>query len=170
MKRQYAKPVLYLAAIIMFAWSGIVSADDTSASIFAWKQWKSIDAAIALRSLDGPEDIREKAEIIADRLDELKREKTRLEKEIDQNQQTIQSLRNQRDILQDLAELQQGGDTQTQQRIHELTERIQQQEQLLKMRRESLRGLVQELERIKRLLADYQQRANSLQRREGGAP
>ena len=170
MKRPFAKPLLFFTTIILIAWSAFALADDTATSIFAWKKWKSIDAAIAIRPLDGPEDIREKAEIIADRLDELVREIARLEKEIDQNLQKIQSLRNQREVLQDLAELQQGGDSQTQQRMHELNERIQQQEQLLKLRRESLRGLGQELDRIKRLLADYQQRANSLQRREGGAP
>ena len=38
---------------------------------FSWKSWADISRAIALRPLDGPEDILEKREIIEDRLDDL---------------------------------------------------------------------------------------------------
>lgn len=147
------------------AWAG-----ETTASIDAWRNLKSIDAAIALAPLDGPEDIREKAEIIADRLDELQRESARLARESEQDEQIIRSLRNQRDILRDLAELRQGQHTRDPQQLHELTERILQNEQLLKRRKDSMRDLQQTMDILKGRLEEYQEKADSLQRKEGNLP
>ena len=162
--------LLLLLLAVGGATGGVVWASDTTAAIDAWRTWKSIDAAIALEPLDGPEDIREKADIIADRLDELAREQARLAKEIEQGDQLVRSLQNQREILRSLVELQGARSAQSPQQLHELTGRIQQQEQLLKRRKDSMRDLQQEVDRLRRLLADYTEKANALQQREGNAP
>lgn len=147
-----------------------VAAADTTTLIDAWRNWKSIDAAIALEPLDGPEDIREKAEIIADRLDELQREAMRLARESEQDEQIIRSLRNQRDILRDLAELRHGNAAQAPQQLHELTDRIVQQEQLAKRRKDSLRDLGEVMNHLQRLLEEYKHKADALQQKEGAVP
>jgi hypothetical protein len=138
-------------------------------SATAWKRWKNIDAAIALRPLDGPGDIIEKAEIIDDRTDELSSEKIRLNKEIDFQQKKLVNLRNQREVLQDLADIQMGGDSQTRQRLQDLAERIRRGEILLKLYRESILELENEFARMKKLAAMYREKARLLRLKEGGA-
>lgn len=169
MKRPSAKIFLFALCLLASA-TGYIFADDAADSIDAWKKWKSIDAAIAARPLDGPEDIREKADIIADRIDELERENARQKKELEQNRQILQSLANEKEILQDLAELQQGRDTQAPMRIHDLTERFKKQEQTVRKRQESLNELQRETDRLKALLDEYRKKAGSLQKIEGGKP
>jgi len=165
-----SKTVAGIALVLTLLCAAGVYAGDSFESIDTWRSWKSIEAAIALAPLDGPEDIREKAEIIADRLDELKREETRLTQESEQNAQMVRSLHNQREILRNLAELQQGRGAQDPQQLHELTERIQQQEQLLKRRKKSLNDLRGETDRLQRLLEEYKQKAASLQQKESIVP
>ena len=148
----------------------MVCAGDSGDSVDAWRSLKSIDAAIALEPLDGPEDIREKAEIIADRIDELTREKQRLQKESEQSNKIILSLRNQREILRNLTELQKERSSRDPQQLHELTERISQHEQLLQKTKTSLHDLEKELERLQNLLDEYNRKANSLQQKESSAP
>ena len=162
--------LLLLTAALLAAAGEIWAGDDPADAADAWRRLKSIDAAIAVRPLDGPEDIQEKAEIIADRLDELSREEKKLNLAIDQNQQILQSLRTQKEVLQDLSEMQQGRDSQTLQRKHELTERIQQQEKLLKQQTDSRGELLQEKERLKNILDQYQKKADALRQHEGGTP
>ena len=170
MKKAFRPILLILIALVVWVTGGAYAlAADTEDSITAWKQWKSIDAAIALRPLDGPDDIIEKAEIIEDRVDELKREKARLEKEIDLNRQKLQILRNQREVLRDLAEIKGGGDSQTRQRLHDLAERIRREETLLKKRKETVAELETELARWKNLAAEYREKARLLKVKEGGA-
>ncbi|MCZ7583120.1 MAG: hypothetical protein M5R36_07170 [Deltaproteobacteria bacterium] len=169
MPRFRAVPVLLLTAAISLSSAVLARADDAP-SPDAWKQWKSIDAAIALRPLDGPDDIVEKAEIIEDRVDDLAREKTRLQAELDSGGQRLDNLRRQREALQDLAEIQRGGDPQTRQRLHDLAGRIRREETRLADLRSSLAGLEKELERMRALAADYRAKAETLKQREGGRP
>jgi predicted nuclease with TOPRIM domain len=154
--------LLFMGGVFAFA-------DDTVDAITAWKRWKSIEAAIALRPLDGPEDIIEKAEIIEDRADELKGEKARLEGEADLNRQKLRTLRSQREVLQDLAEIKPSGDSQTRNRLHDLAERIGREEMLLKMRRQSVDELEEELVQMKELAVEYRERAKILMIQERGA-
>ncbi len=169
---RFVRPILiFLLATVLTGVAGTtVLAEESVDSINAWKRWKKIDDAIAPRPLDGPEDILEKAEIIEDRVDELKREKARLDKELEFSRQLLQNLINQKEIIEDLAEVQQGGDTQSRRRIHDLTDRIQREEELVKERKESISGLQTELSRMSTLAASYREKAKNLKIHEGGSP
>jgi len=83
-------------------------------------------------------------------------------------QRQEQRLGEQRRLLQELAELNQGGDFQTRQRIHELTERIAQQRSLLIAIKKSLAELQPELDRLRALDADYRVKADRLRKQEKG--
>jgi predicted nuclease with TOPRIM domain len=162
--------LIALLVVILLWILGVVCAfaDSDDDAIFAWKKWSSIDAAIALRPLDGPEDIREKAEIIEDRIDELKREKARLEREIDLSNQKLQSLRNQKAVLQELEDVKMGSDSQGRQRLQDLSERIRREEHLLKMKRKSLAELEVWITKMTNLAAEYREKARILEIQEGG--
>jgi hypothetical protein len=160
--------MLLVLAIGMLG-SAVAAADTDEQSIFAWKKWKSIEAAIVLRNLDGPEDILEKAEIIEDRIDMFNREKAALNKSIAVHRRMADNLKNQREVLRDLSEIRQGGDFQTQQRLHEIAEQIQQEEHLLALRKSSVADLDKELNRLKRVFAAYKKKAQQLQIKESNA-
>ncbi len=157
--------VLTAVAMLLFC-NGAVAADSAEQSASAWKKWKSIQAAVALKALDGPEDILEKAEIIGDRIDMLKKEQTKLERGVKEGRQKIKTLENQREVLKELAEIRQGGDVQTQQRLHKITEQVQQENHLMSVRETSLRDLKKELDRLKRLLSSYRNKAHDLRTKE----
>ena len=164
------RSVILILMVLLFMGGVCAFAEDTGDAITAWKRWKSIEAAIAVRPLDGPDDIIEKAEIIEDRADELKGEKARLEREADLNRQKLRTLRSQREVLQDLAEIKPGGDSQTRNRLQDVAERIGREEMLLKMRRQSAAELEEELVQMKKLAVKYREKARDLMIQERGAP
>jgi prefoldin subunit 5 len=157
-----------LAAVFLVA--TLAWADNQEASVWAWKRWKDISRVIELRPLDDPSDILEKAEIIDDRIDELTREKSRLEKWLSDLRRQDQTLREQRSLMQELGEMNQGGDFQTRQRIHELTDRISQGEGLIAAIRKSLDELQAETNRLRVLSAEYRRVAEQLRLRENVQP
>ena len=152
-------------AMLLFGTSAF-AADSKEQSAFAWKKWKSIQAAVALKALDGPDDILEKAEIIEDRIDLLKKEEAKLAQGLKDGRQKLKTLDNQREVLKELAEIRQGGDVQTQQRLHKIAEEIQQENHLLTLRNVSFSELKKELKRLKRLLSDYRKKAHALRMKE----
>lgn len=162
--------LLVIALTIGVTALSIASADDFKNAMTDWKQWKSIETAIALRPLDGPEDILEKVEIIEDRLDELAREKVRLKKSNDLSRQKLSTLRNHQQILQDLSDIKMGGDAQSRQRLHDLAERIRSEQTALKAKQTSFQELTNEMDRLKNLADEYRKKARLLKRKEGGAP
>jgi hypothetical protein len=135
-------------------------------TIFAWQKLKPIKAAIVLGTLDGPDDILEKAEIIEDRMDLLTKEKSKLKNGITDGLAKLKTLDTQLEVLKDLAEIRQGGDFQTQQRLHHLSEQIQREKHLLELRKLSLSGLQKELDRLKRLHQEYRKKAQLLKMKE----
>ena len=165
-----SRSVILILMALVFMGGVCAFADDTEDAITAWKRWKSIEAAIEVRPLDGPDDIIEKAEIIEDRADELKGEKARLQTEAELNRQKLQTLRRQRESLQDLREIKPGGDSQTRNRLYDLAERIGREERLLKMRRESAAELEKEFAHMNELALEYREKARDLMIRERGAP
>jgi hypothetical protein len=164
------RSVILILMALLFMGGVCAFADDTEDATTAWKRWKSIEAAITVRPLDGPDDIIEKAEIIEDRADELKGEKARLEREADLNRQKLRTLRSQREVLQDLAEIKPGGDAQTRNRLQDVAERIGREEMLLKMRRQSAAELEEELVQMNELAVEYREKARDLIIQERGAP
>lgn len=133
---------------------------------YAWKTWTDLARAIALRPLDGPEDIREKAEIIADRTDDLREEQQKLKATLEEWQVRHQALELQLEVLEDLAEVQRGGDLQLQQRQHSLREDLGKAMQRIRVFRASRDELARELERLDKLAGQYREKAADLRRRE----
>ena len=135
-----------------------------------WKAWPDLDRAIALRPLDGPEDILEKADIIADRLDTLAGEGRGLEKRLEGWKQRHAGLEVQTESLEDLAAVQRGADVQLQQRIHALRADLRHAAQRRRLLRAVLAALRREEARLHALFENYRSKAAELKRREGGAP
>ena len=133
---------------------------------YAWTTWKDISRAIALRPLDGPDDILEKTEIIEDRIDDLFKEHQHLQEAIDEWKNRHQSLEIQLEVLEDLAEVQRGGDLQLQQRMHSLREDLRKAAQRRSVLGKSLQKLEGELARLRELVKQYQQQAEAIRRRE----
>jgi len=158
---------------ILLLWTGLAvtaGADSVEDGINTWRQWKDIHKAIELRTLDDPADIIEKAEIIEDRVDELSREKNRLQLDRQTGTQKLRALEAERELLKDLAEVRHGGDFQTSQHLQELAERIQREEHLQKVREDSLEGLGKEIDELRKLAAQYRERAENLRNKERRTP
>jgi len=133
---------------------------------YAWKAWKDLSRAIALRPLDGPDDILEKAEIITDRLDDLRQERKALQTELEKWKDRQQSLELQMEVLEDLAQVQRGGDLQLQQRLHGLREDLGRAARRIGVLKGALGELDEELSRLDGLAAAYARKAAELRRRE----
>ena len=131
-----------------------------------WKTWKDISQAIVLRSLDGPDDILEKAEIIEDRIDDLREEQEKLKGGAEEWEERHQSLELQLEVLDDLAEVQRGGDLQLQQRMHGLRGDLGKAGRRVRVLTKSLEDLDEELDRMNRLVEEYREKSADLRRRE----
>jgi chromosome segregation ATPase len=132
----------------------------------AWKTWKELSRAIRLRPLDGPDDILEKAEIIEDRLDDLGEARQELRTEAQEWEDRRQALELQIEVLNDLAQVQRGGDLQLQQRLHTLREDLGKAARRLGVLKGSLKELDKELYRLNGLVKEYNHKAAELRRRE----
>ena len=160
---------LILSALVIWVTAGVYAvAQETEDSITEWKRWKSIEAAVTPRPLDGPEDIIEKAEIIEDRADDLEREKARLEVEAQRGRERLRRLEDQRGVLREIEEIRLSGDSRSRQRLQDISERIRREEALLKRIGESVAGLEEELARMSALAAEYREKARLLKIKEGG--
>jgi hypothetical protein len=132
----------------------------------AWQGWKDLSRAIALRPLDGPGDILEKAEIVQDRIDDLQEERRKIEGVSEEWEERRQGLELQLEMLDDLAELQRGGDLQLQQRMHGLREELGKASRRLRILEGSLGDLSKELDRLNGVVEQYEEKAEDLRRRE----
>jgi prefoldin subunit 5 len=133
-----------------------------------WTTWKKLAQAIQLRPLDGPEDIAEKIEIIEDRMDELKQERKRLEKLISVWEERYEALKLQFESLDDLADVQRGGDLQLQQRVHTIRSDLRKAEQRMRIIKGSYKGIEGEIDRFEALMTQYEDEAAAIRRDEGG--
>jgi len=134
--------------------------------VLAWRGWKDLSRAIGLRPLDGPGDILEKAEIVQDRIDDLLEERREIEEAGEEWEERRQGLELQLEVLDDLAELQRGGDLQLQQRMHGLREELGKASRRLRIIEGSLGDLSKELDRLSSVVKQYQEKAEDLRRRE----
>jgi len=154
-----AQAISVLAGVRAFA-------GESEGDLGAWKGWKSIEAAIAIRPLDGPEDIIERAEIIEDRVDDLAGEGDRIEGIGTGARDRLMQLRNQREVLRDLEEIRMSGDAQSRRRLQEIILRVRREEDLLAKVEESAAELASELIRMRDLAVDYRERAEELRKEE----
>lgn len=90
-------------------------------SLAVWRSWKDISRAIALEPLDGPQDIREKAEIIQDRVDNLRDQAGRIDSSSTAWRRRRDALRTQLGVLEDLGDVGRGSDLQLERRLRDLT-------------------------------------------------
>ena len=145
-----------------------IHADSTHSKnpAYRWKTWKDLSRAIAIRALDGPADILEKAEIVEDRRDDLLLEQEILQVQLNESKHRHQSLEIQLEVLEDLAEVKRGGDFELQQRLHNLRENIRKNERGIQGFAASLKEMEKELKRLADLVKEYKARAEDLQRYE----
>ncbi len=132
----------------------------------AWLGWPAIDRAIQLNELDGPTDIHEKAEIIADRLDDLQREQVGLDSLNLVWEARLVALSTQLEILEDLADVQLGGDLQLQQRIETIRDDAEEAQQWLERVTRARKLLVPLITQLRTHAEDYTRRADQLRRLE----
>ena len=135
-----------------------------------WTAWPDLERAIALRPLDGPDDIGEKADIIADRLDTLGGAGEVLQKRLEDWEQRHAGLEVQTESLEDLVAVQRGADVQLQQRLHGLRADLRLAAQRRRLLQTVLTALKQEEARLRTLLETYRDKAEEIKRREGGSP
>ena len=159
-----------VASLIWSIGAAYSVANEKKDPLTAWKNWQSIEAAIALRPLDGPEDIHEKVEIIEDRVDDLVREKSRQQSELDMHAKELATLYNQRAVLKELSEIRLGSNTQTRHRLHALAERIQRKEAQQGMMQKSNKELDEEIARLQSRIIQYNEKSRNLKDKEGVAP
>lgn len=134
--------------------------------VFAWRHWRDLAPAIALRELDGPDDILEKSDIIKDRLDALVAEQIHLTSSLSEWTDRQGSFAIQIEVLDDLAKVQRGGDLQLQQRLHNMREGRRVAARRVQGLTKSLALLRVELARLQDLLQEYNRKADHLRRQE----
>lgn len=157
-------PILLAAFLSLVPLPGRAGAEDDQ--LTAWKHWKDISTAILIRTLDGPEDILEKAEIIEDRRDQLTREKTRLKEARENKSQRLEAWENQRDILHELDAFGRGKDLQSRQHQLDLTEQIREERNQIARLEESLEEIEGEISRYHQLANQYRDQARRLRAQE----
>lgn len=146
------------------------AADDTVGVLpdpaWAWRQWPPIGAAIAIAPLDGPQDILEKEEIVQDRIDALGAEFARLDTIASAWLARHVAMTAQLEVLEDLADLQFGGDLEVQQRLESVREDVQQAAREIERHTKVLQALQRESDRLRALAATYRQQAAQLRAEE----
>lgn len=145
--------------------TSLVSADP----VWAWTRWPSIDVAITLAPLDGPQDILEKQEIVADRIDALVDETARLDTLAGAWQARHVAMGAQLEVLEDLADLQLGGDLEFQQRLENVREDALQAAGCVAILLDARAALADEVALLRVLSEDYGHRAARLREEEEGS-
>jgi hypothetical protein len=147
--------------------AAVAAADSTTADpSFDWTRWPDIAAAIALQPLDGPEDILEKQEIIDDRIDDLTARGGALDTLAGAWTDRHRAMSTQLEVLDDLAEVQLGGDLEFQQRIESVREEVLQAAQQMTRIGSARRQLEAEVARLRALADDYRDQALRLREQE----
>ncbi len=138
--------------------------------VLAWRAWEDIGPAIAPAPLDGPDEVLEKAEIIADRKDDLVRELGRITPRCEAVRARLDGARQQLRAARELSELRGGRDLQLRQRMHDLRDRRRGLELSAGACTESLAGLDQEIARLAERHSAYLTQAAGLRAEEGETP
>ncbi|MBT6145091.1 MAG: hypothetical protein HOH74_06660 [Gemmatimonadetes bacterium] len=133
---------------------------------WAWSRWPSIAAAVALAPLDGPQDILEKEEIIADRIDALDAETARLDTLTHAWQARSVAMTAQLEVLEDLADRRLGGDLELQQRVENVRGDVLQAGKRVTLFGEVHSALAIELLSLRNLSREYRQQAAQLRQEE----
>ncbi len=133
---------------------------------WAWWRWPPVHAAIAIAPLDGPQDILAKEEILADRIDALVIESARLDTLAAAWQARSVAMTAQLEVLEDLADVQLGGDLEFQQRTGSVREEVVQAAEQITTFAATRTALAEELIRLRSLSETYRQQAAQLREEE----
>lgn len=144
--------------LVVGLWTGRARADDPQ----AWRQWKPIAAAVAIDPLDGPEELLEKAEIIADRRDALQREKGRLTPECAAIDEGLRSIAQQIEVTEEIVTLRGGRTTVLRNRLHTLRGRKRDLNNRLRVCRANLSAIEAAAVALTTQYKDYVQRIEAL--------
>ena len=136
--------------------------------LLAWTAWPDLSRAIALEILDGPQDILEKEEIIADRIDALAAEGARLDTLAEAWGARHLAMSTQLEVLDDLAEVQLGGDLELQQRLESVRQDVEQASSRLQHIGDARLRLTGAHAQLDSLARDYRERAARLRAQEEG--
>lgn len=142
------------------------SARDDSLRYNSWRGLQDISPAIAIAPLDGPEDFREKVEIIDDRIDLLATERKRITSALKALLEGRQAEELQREMLEDLSEINRESDMQLQQRFHDLQHQLSQYLRRIQAYEHAFADLESELGRLKGLAQQYRLQAEELRKKE----
>ena len=148
-----------------------VASEDSAAATpvdpaYIWTTWKDLSRAIKLETLDGPEDIIEKADIIQDRIDDLAAERRQLAETRQEWSDKNTALETQLEVLEDLAKVQLGGDLQLQQRMHRMREGRSVAANKTDVLTRSIRDLDTVAGGLEEMVTDYRKKASELRRLE----
>lgn len=159
-------------AIALAVTAGVAHAEPTpgplSEPLTAWQRLPSIEAAIAVDPLDGPEEITAKAEIIADRRDALLAAQAKLARDCGEIGEAAAGVRRQTEALRDLASVSGGRELKLRQRQQDAHARQREMDRMLRTCAESKAGIEMLLARTAALLEEYMKRAHTVRREETG--
>ncbi len=141
-----------------------------TSSMTAWEGWASIDAAVAIEPLDGPEELSEKAEIIADRRDALTRERDRLRPLCVELDRSRDGVARQAEALRELSTVRNRRDVLLRQRQHALRGRLRELETLSLKCGGALRAIGAAIDEIRGRHARYLEHARRIREEETKRP
>lgn len=142
------------------------SARDDSLRYSSWRGLPTIAPAIAVAPLDGPEDLREKIEIIEDRIDLLATERKRIVYALKALTQSRQAQELQLEMLEDLSQINCESDVQLQQRLHDLQHQLSQYIRRIQAYEHAFAALENELDHLKGFAQQYRLQTEDLLKKE----
>lgn len=131
-----------------------------------WRAWKDLTAAIAIAPLDGPDELLEKAEIIADRVDALARARRDLSARCTAIDLGLARIESQLEVLLDFAATRGSRVVEMRQQLHSLRSRRQELRGRAKTCAATLAELDATLTRRRDQHTDYLRRVDAARRDE----
>ncbi len=160
-----------MAWLVVAAWLGAAqAAQPGDADLQAWRSWKDIAPAVVVAPLDGPEEVLEKAEIIADRRDALGREQARVAVHCEGLRATVNGVDQQLAATRDMLDVRGGRDLLLRRRARDLRSRQRALRTLTASCEANLEALGAALVEVAARHDAYLRRAQALRAEETGTP
>ncbi len=156
--------------LLGLAFTAAALAQPGSEDLQVWQTWKSIDAATTLAPLDGPDEVLEKAEIIADRRDALSAEQRRISERCEAIAAGVAGVEQQLEGTREIIRVRGGRDGVLRRRVHAFRTRKRELEDLGRVCEESRSGLSKALADLGAQHTRYLEQAKALRAEEGTSP
>lgn len=153
-------------ALAIAALIGVALAQPNRDQLTAWQRLPPIDAAVQVAELDGPEEITEKAEIIADRRDALRAAQVKVAADCREIGLALRAVRRQEEALRELTRIRARRDIVLRQRQQDLRVRRRELTQLESVCATSEAGLAEALRAVGALHTEYLKRAEQVRQEE----